>query len=251
MTRLVIGAAIALFALAGQLAPANAQHPATHEASAQGSDTEFDDSDWDTEAWGGEEENPLGAQADARWQEEAAAAEPSAEHEEHGGVDYVQLAAQITNFLMWLAIVVFLGRKPLAEFLKNRRLSVEEGLIEARDLKEAAEAKYEDYSERLEHLDDELAKLRSEMEQAGDLERARILEDAEAKAARMRRDTNFIIEQQMKQLRTDLTREAIDAAVSAAEKVLVDQVGSPDQTRLANDYLTSVTRTIQDEGAQA
>ena len=48
--------------------------------------------------------------------------------------------------------------------------------------------------------------------------RDRIVAEAEARATRMRDDTRFVIEQQMKQLRADLTREAIEAAVNAAEQ---------------------------------
>lgn len=201
-------------------------------------DGEYDGADWGEE-WG---EDPFGGAADEAWRE---AAEEQAAAEHH--FDLPQFLAQAVNFVLWLAIVIFLARGPVSEFLKNRRLSVEEGLVEARQLKEAAEAKYADYSERLERLDQELEKLRSEMVQAGEAERDRIIDEAEARAARMRADTKFVIEQQMKQLRADLTREAIEAAVAAAEKALTEQVAEADQTRLAQDYLDGLESSMKDE----
>ncbi len=226
------------------VAPAFAQHPQERadQPLEAGQDSFADDGEFDGN-WGeGWEEDPFDAEANAEWQEGA----ESAAHEE-AHFDALELAASVTNFLIWLALVIFLARKPLAAFLENRRLGVEEGLAEAKDLKEAAEKKYEDYSRRLEHLDEELEKLRFEMVQAGETERDRILADADARAARMRKDSSFIIQQQMKQLRTDLTREAINAAVNAAEKVLTEQVKDADQTRLAQDYLGRLEVSMKDE----
>jgi F0F1-type ATP synthase membrane subunit b/b'/subtilisin-like proprotein convertase family protein len=149
----------------------------------------------------------------------------------------VEFWGSIVNFSLLVFILVYFGRKPVKSFLVERRRLVEEDLVEAQRLKEEAERKYEEYSGRLEKLDQELEALRKEMIKAGEEERDRIVAEAEAKAARIRRDTQFLIDQQMKQLRVDLTREAVDAAVQAAEKALKDKVTSHDQERLANDYL--------------
>lgn len=194
------------------------------------------------EDWGGEEWEA----AEAEWESHHGEA-----HEE-AHFSWQELLAQVMNFILWLAIVIYLAKKPLTQFLAGRRMSVEEGLVEAKNLKEAAETKYADYSERLERLDEELEKLRTEMVQAGEAERDRIIAEAESRATRMRADAKFVIEQQMKQLRADLTREAIEAAMTAAERVLTEQVKEADQTRLAQEYLEGLEVTMKDDtGVQA
>ena len=55
----------------------------------------------------------------------------------------------------------------------------------------------------------------------------------------MRTEALFIIEQQVKQLRTDLSREAAEAAISAAEQLLAKATTSYDHQRLAQEYLAS------------
>ncbi|MEC7520018.1 MAG: ATP synthase F0 subunit B [Myxococcota bacterium] len=178
--------------------------------------------------------------------------EHAAEHgEEHHPAGIGTLLAPFVNFVLWAAILFFLFRKPLTEFLANRRRSVEEGLVEAKRLKEEAEAKYEEYSERLERLDVELDELRKEMVHAAESERDRILADANARSARMRKDAQFLIDQQMKQLKSDLTKEAIEAAIAAAEKVMVEQIGGADQERLADQYMTTIQQAMKDEEARA
>lgn len=175
--------------------------------------------------------------------------EPDA-HDAHGaGADHgghgdheapfntVQFLASIVNFFLWAFVIFYLARGPVTEFLRNRRHEVEEGIAKAERMQAEAQRVFDEYSERLEKLDDELDKMRAEMVQAGEAERDRLVADAEEKAARMRKDAQFLIDQQMKQLRVDLTKEAIEAAVSAAGTMLEAQASADDQKRLADEYL--------------
>lgn len=167
-------------------------------------------------------------------------------HEGHDtSINWVEMSGSLVNFGIWLALLFFMLRKPLSEFLRNRRASVVEGMEEAKRVKEEAEAKYKEYSERIENLDAELERLREEMRRAGQEERERIVAAANEKAAKMRAEASFLVEQQMKQLRMDLTREAIEAAVRTAEELLTKQTSAADQERLANDYLATLKSSLK------
>jgi F-type H+-transporting ATPase subunit b len=153
------------------------------------------------------------------------------------------------NFVMLVAILYFAARKPLAAFLARRRKSVEEGLVEAARLRADAEKVHGQYSRRLERLDRELEKIRAEMVKAGEAERDRIVQEAESKAARMRRDAEFLISQQMKQLREDLLREASVAAVQAAGEVLREKTTPEDHSRLSQAYLERLRKVAGEDRA--
>jgi F-type H+-transporting ATPase subunit b len=75
---------------------------------------------------------------------------------------------------------------------------------------------------------------------SGEAERDRIVKDAEAKAERMRKDAEFLVEQELKQIRLDLWRDAVDTAVVAAEELLKKRVTPADQERFAEDYLADL-----------
>lgn len=150
------------------------------------------------------------------------------------------------NFTLLLIVLTFLFKKPLGAFLKDRSKQVEEGLAEAARIKAAAEAKHKEYSDRLEKLDSELASIRADMVKAGEVEKDRIVAEAEKKAARVRRETEFLIEQQMKQLREDLTNEAVEAAISTAEAVLRESTTAADQQKLADTYLERVAVVVKE-----
>lgn len=161
-------------------------------------------------------------------------------HGEHGW-DTTAIAAQIVNFVVLIGIFVFLFKGKVNSFLKERKAEVANALSEAARLKAEAAAKHREYSERLAKLDQELAQIKQEMIAAGIKERDRIVAEAEHKAARMRREAEFIIEQQVKQLQTELTKEAVDAAVSAASDLLLKTTTSYDQQRIGQDYLAALS----------
>jgi len=183
--------------------------------------------------------------------------EASAEHGEahaaHGeahGVNVIELVAGFVNFAVLVGLLVFLARKPTQAFLASRRAAVVDGLAEAQRMKAAAEAKYNEYQARLANLDAELAQIKSEIIASGEAERERIIAEAERKSARIRRETEFLIEQQLKQLRADLTRESVEAAMTAAEKLLRERTTDDDQQRLARAYTSKLAPAAARPGGQ-
>lgn len=163
-----------------------------------------------------------------------------AAHEAHGW-DNTGLLASFVNFAVLILLFVYLFKDSLKSFLKSRRAEIETQLLEAARLKAEAEAKHKEYSDRLAQLDNELAKIKADLIESGKAERDRIVADAEQKAARMRHEAQFMIEQHVKQLRVDISREAADAAVSAAEELLLRATTTYDQQRLAQEYLAALT----------
>jgi F-type H+-transporting ATPase subunit b len=185
-------------------------------------------------------------------QSDKAAAEEHAEHgEEHGppkpinwfdfgNKEQPPFAAAILNFIVLAAMYYHFGKKPIAEGLKNRRAEVAKEIEEAQRMKREAEARAKQYQSKLERLEEELAMTRQALHDAGEGEKARIIKEAEEKAARMRKDAEFLIEQEIKQMKQDLWRETVDMAVTAAEELLKNKVTTADQERLAEDYLASL-----------
>lgn len=158
-----------------------------------------------------------------------------------------EFLAGVFNFLLLVTLLVVMGQKPIAKFLTERRRQVEEGLKQASALKAEAESKLAEYTERLDHLDQEMARMRADMVKAGEVERDRIVAEAEKKAARMRTETRFLIEQRMKQVERDLRREAVEASVAAARTVIQDNTTDGDRVRLAESYLDALGKTKTDE----
>jgi len=157
-------------------------------------------------------------------------------------------AGRVLAFVLWAGILVYFGRKPLAVFLATRRSAILDGLEEAKRVEAAANAKHAEYTARIENLDAEIQKLKEDFERAGMEERDRMVAEASARANKMHAEAQFLVDQQLKQLREDLTREAIEAAVGAADKILRERATGADQQRLADEYLARL-RTSAAKGA--
>ena len=152
----------------------------------------------------------------------------------------------VVNFLALIALFAWVIRKKGNPALAERRKEVEQELAEAKRLREEAQKRHMETQARLQRLDEEMVEIRAEMVKAGEAERDRIVAQAEEKAARMRKDTSFLIDQQIKQLRQDLTREASSAAVAAAHELLEQRTTEEDQDRLAEAYLERLDEVIEE-----
>lgn len=152
----------------------------------------------------------------------------------------------LVNFLVLVALIAWAIRKKGNPALAARRAEVEKELAEAQRLRTEAEKRHMETAMRLEKLDQEMLQIRGEMIKAGEAERDRIVEQAEEKAARIRKDTNFLIDQQIKQLRKDLMQQAANAAVVAAHELLQERTTEADQDQLAEAYLARLGEVLEE-----
>ena len=152
----------------------------------------------------------------------------------------------VLNFVVLVGLLVWVVRTKVNPMLAARRAEVEKELAEAQMLRAEAQRRHLETASRLEKLDQEMAQIRAEMIKAGEAERDRIVSQAEEKAARMRKDARFFIEQQVKQLREDLIDEAANAAVRAAHELLQERTTEADQDQLAEAYLNRLDEVIEE-----
>jgi F0F1-type ATP synthase membrane subunit b/b' len=161
--------------------------------------------------------------------------------------------AMLINFGILAGGYYLLGKKPIAAGLQGRRDTISKEIEEAQRMKHEAEERAKVYQVKLEKLEDELKVARESLVNAGEAESERIVRDAEVKAERMRKDAEFLVEQELKQIRGNLLRDTVEAAVAAAEELLKKRVTPADQERLAEDYLADLggkARAISVEAPQ-
>ncbi|MBT8454291.1 MAG: hypothetical protein KJO40_20175 [Deltaproteobacteria bacterium] len=173
-------------------------------------------------------------------------------HDGHGELTFLSLVKSpdfqgtLVNFGALLLLIAWVIRKKGNPALAARRDEVEKELAEAQRLRAEAQQRHMETATRLERLDREMLQIRGDMIKAGEAERDRIVSQAEEKAARMRKDTAFLIEQQVKQLRKELTQQAATAAVVAAQDLLQQRTTDSDQDQLAEAYLARLDEVIEE-----
>jgi F-type H+-transporting ATPase subunit b len=179
----------------------------------------------------------------------AEAPEKKEEEEEHGpaafnftefGGESPPFVAMLINFGILVGGYYLFGKDAVGAGLKARRDAIQKDIEEASRMRQEAEERAKKYQARLEGLEQEMAQAREALVRSGEAERDRIVTEAEAKAERMRKDAEFLVEQELKQIRLDLWKDAVDAAVVAAEELLKKRVTPADQERLAEEYLADL-----------
>jgi ATP synthase F0 subunit b len=146
----------------------------------------------------------------------------------------------IANFaiLMWL-LVKYLwpaGQKLAVE----RHDLIKNALDEAAKLRDQAQAKLAEYETRVKDLDAEIKQLVDGIRADAEADKARILEQAAAQAASMKREAEQRIQAEIELARTALTKEVATVAAAATEKLLKEKVTADDQRGLVATFIKNV-----------
>lgn len=151
-------------------------------------------------------------------------------------------AALLINFGLLIGLYYVMGKKGVADGLKKRKEAIAKEIEEAQRMLKEAEERAKTYQAKLKNVEAELTNAKKALEEAGKGERDRIVREAEEKAERMKRDAAFLVDQELKQMRVDLTREAIELAMQTAEEMLKTKATAEDHTRLADDFLRDLEK---------
>ena len=169
------------------------------------------------------------------------------EHEEGApSIDPKKLGLQLLNFGVLVFILVKFGGGGINKMLRSRHEQLKADLAAAAELRAAAEAKLARQEARLASLEHEIADMRRNLKAEAEAEKARLIAAAEERAARIKAETAFLIEQQVREADQRLRRESADAALKIAEEILRKSIGSADQQRLVETFVGDVERRPAD-----
>lgn len=150
------------------------------------------------------------------------------------------VVVHLGNLLLFAIVVGLLARRPLKDALGNRAIGIRKAIAEASDAHSAAQARMEQVSRRLDVLDAEIDKMRSDARTQMVEEEQRLIQRAQDEAARIAETAERNIREELVRARTALRKEAVELAVAAAEETLKKQVHPSDQRRLARSFLETL-----------
>lgn len=148
----------------------------------------------------------------------------------------------ILNAVALYVFIAVKAKKPLAEALKGRKANILRGIEDAARMKRDAEKRLAQYDERLANIEEEVERVRKQMREAAEAERARILADAHARRERMEKDAQLLVAQEFAAARDALKAEMVNAALTSAAQAVKARLHAEDHERLADEYLAGITR---------
>ncbi len=149
---------------------------------------------------------------------------------------------RVMNFVVLLAILVFLLRKPVSQFLGGRIKGIQDQLEDLEAKKKAAEQKLAEYDQRLSRLSEEAEQIVEQYKKQGEAAREKILQEAEASAAKLEEQAKRTIDHEFKQAKKQLETEVLEKAIAKAEEKLKKGITDNDQEKLIDEYLNEVVK---------
>ncbi|MDB4937884.1 MAG: synthase sector subunit b [Labilithrix sp.] len=149
--------------------------------------------------------------------------------------------ALVINFGVLMTLYYMLGKKPITEALKQRRVTIGKDIEEAQALLDEAKERAKKYQAELKNADVDASTAKAGLISAGKGEVDRLLIEAQERADRMKRDADRLVEQERKQVHHDLLNETVDLAVREAAQLLEKSVTADDHARLAQDLLAELS----------
>jgi F-type H+-transporting ATPase subunit b len=174
--------------------------------------------------------------------------EGAAAHGGGGGISDSQMwdfIYRIMNFVVLVAVLVVVLRKPLKSGLGSRVEQIKSELEELEAKREEARRAYALMEQRLADAAGEHEKILAEFRAMGEKEKAAIIAGAESTAQRIKEQASFTIEQETAQAKAVLRREVAEMSATLAEDLLKEKINSEDQTRLVDEYLAKVSQEVQ------
>jgi F-type H+-transporting ATPase subunit b len=140
------------------------------------------------------------------------------------GFPWAHLITSFVNFGIFLAIIIKFGGPKIQEHFAARREQLKANLEESQRLREAAQKKLDEYSERLTALEVEREVLLKDYREQGERERDKLIEDAKRQIEKMGADAEKAIAQETKKAIQQLERRAVMQAVELAEAAAVERL---------------------------
>ena len=198
----------------------------------------------------------------ARAEEEAAAAhegggnEGGAEHEggeaaEAPKLDMGKLVLQLINFAVLAGVIGFFGGKAVNKALVVRHQQMKADLQSAAEARSAAETRAAEQAKRLERLESEIANIRANIKKEAEDEKARLIAAAEERAKGIAAETQFLLDQQVKEAEVTLRREVGEAALRIAAEAVQKAFTGADQQRLVDTFVSDVAAPAGSVGRSA
>lgn len=162
---------------------------------------------------------------------------------ESHGIDWLVVLSLFTNVILFFGFLFWQLAPMASKGLKERRANMEVELEEAQKKQAEAESRLAEYQEKLDNLEREVARVIESYEREAEADRKRFEEDTDKAVARLARETEFTINQEMKKAEKKIHAAAVEATLEAAEQKIRSRIQDDDHRRLTDQYVESLDRS--------
>lgn len=148
----------------------------------------------------------------------------------------------LINLIILIVVLVYVLRKPVGQFFRNRSEDIRKSLEEGRRALAAAQNQLAAAEAKLHRLEQEITALKDSATREMAAERERIRKAAEEETERIMASAGSMIDSATRAAKMELRVYAARQATELAENMIRDQFNEQDQTRLVNRFLQGIPR---------
>ncbi|GBD24797.1 ATP synthase subunit b [bacterium HR30] len=161
-------------------------------------------------------------------------------HEDHGGIPWTTLFFTFVNFGLFVWLLARYVWPQVRLWLRERHTAVVQELEAAAQARREAEQLRAQWQERLNKVNEEIARLKEQVEADLARERERVLEHARKTAETIRKDAERTVAAEMRRLEEELRAELVRHAVEIAREIVRRHWSSADQHRTVEEFARQV-----------
>ena len=147
------------------------------------------------------------------------------------------------NFGIFAFLFFKYAKKPLMNFLRSERESVENQINELTDKQQGIQSQRDAEAEQLKDIDRIIEELRNSILEMGEREKEKIIQQGKSLAEKMIRDAEAYSENRIIAARQELSEEMVDMALSMTKEKLLKNMTDKDNDNLVGQFITNLQTT--------
>jgi F-type H+-transporting ATPase subunit b len=144
------------------------------------------------------------------------------------------------NFIILAALIIKYARRPIANFLKEKKDEVAAGIKKLENQKKSIQEKLQESQRQLTASEERLVSIKNRIIADGENRKAQIIADAQNESRIMLETAQLRIDHQIREMHSHLKSELIDTATRMALTKLPGILTAADQDRLIHQWMDAV-----------
>ncbi len=147
---------------------------------------------------------------------------------------------RLVNFAIIAGGLVYLLRKPVRDFFKNRTAEIARSIEESREARERAAQALAEMERKMKELDAETARMLEDARSRGEKDKQALIEEGRKVAQDVQVQVKQGVDIEIQKAKTALAAEAALLSLDLAEGRIKEKIGQTDHERIVKEYIAKV-----------
>jgi F-type H+-transporting ATPase subunit b len=172
------------------------------------------------------------------------------EHHAEAGLPFVVIL-QFINFSLYVGLIFYFGRKPIADYFKTRQANFFVALKRADAARAEAEAKRAETQARLAKLEATRDQSIQDARKEAAALRMQIVEEARGLSEKLKVEAERTAVVEIERAASVLREELLNQSVQLAQRILTDKMQDQDQKRLQDEFVQKIAKNTKEVSGAA